>query len=79
LFFISTILVKINIPFLNAPSHIAAGIPNSNSQWEIFLVISGGGRGLHWESIDEDISVRGLLLGRADVSLSKISRSKKAA
>jgi hypothetical protein len=26
-------------------------------------VISGGGRGLHWEELDEDISVRGLVLG----------------
>lgn len=29
-------------------------------------VISGGGRGLHWESLDEDISVSGLLKGRVD-------------
>lgn len=26
-------------------------------------VMSGGGTGLHWEEIDEDISVRGLLAG----------------
>ena len=25
--------------------------------------MSGGGTGLHWEEIDEDISVRGLLAG----------------
>ena len=30
--------------------------------------ISGGGTGLHWQSIDEDISVRGLLLGIGDVT-----------
>lgn len=29
-------------------------------------VISGGGTGLHWEDLDEDISVRGLLLGLGD-------------
>jgi hypothetical protein len=29
-------------------------------------VISGGGTGLHWDDIDEDISVRGLLLGLGD-------------
>jgi hypothetical protein len=28
--------------------------------------ISGGGLGLHWEELDEDISVRGLLLGKGD-------------
>ena len=29
-------------------------------------VISGGGTGLHWDDLDEDISVKGLLLGRGD-------------
>jgi hypothetical protein len=29
-------------------------------------IISGGGTGLHWEEIDEDISVNGLLLGIGD-------------
>ena len=29
-------------------------------------VISGGGIGLHWESLDEDISVENLLLGFMD-------------
>ena len=28
--------------------------------------ISGGGTGLHWEELDEDISVAGLLLGVGD-------------
>jgi len=29
-------------------------------------IISGGGTGLHWEELDEDISVKGLLLGIGD-------------
>ncbi|MDO8518645.1 MAG: DUF2442 domain-containing protein [Deltaproteobacteria bacterium] len=29
-------------------------------------IISGGGRGLHWEEIDEDISVESLVLGIGD-------------
>ncbi len=29
-------------------------------------VISGGGTGLHWEELDEDISVKSLLLGIGD-------------
>lgn len=29
--------------------------------------ISGGGRGLHWEHLDEDVSVRGLVLGQSAV------------
>jgi len=28
--------------------------------------MSGGGTGLHWEELDEDISVEGLLLGAAE-------------
>lgn len=28
--------------------------------------ISGGGQGLHWNDLDEDISVAGLLAGRGD-------------
>jgi hypothetical protein len=31
-------------------------------------IISGGGTGLHWESLDEDISVEALLLGVGDRS-----------
>lgn len=29
-------------------------------------VISGGGTGLHWDELDEDISVKALLLGIGD-------------
>lgn len=29
-------------------------------------IISGGGTGLHWDNLDEDISVAGLLLGVGD-------------
>ena len=28
--------------------------------------LSGGGRGIHWNTLDEDISVAGLLAGRGD-------------
>ncbi len=37
-------------------------------------VIGAGGRGLHWENIDEDISVRGLLLGVGDVTKEGVRR-----
>ncbi|MBL8252467.1 MAG: DUF2442 domain-containing protein [Candidatus Competibacter sp.] len=30
--------------------------------------ISGGGQGLHWDELDEDISVAGLLAGRGDMT-----------
>lgn len=32
------------------------------------LEIMGGGEGIHWPDIDEDVSVRGLLEGRSAVS-----------
>jgi hypothetical protein len=34
-------------------------------------IISGGGTGLHWETIDEDILVSALLLGVGDVTRSE--------
>ena len=33
--------------------------------------MSGGGTGLHWEEIDEDISIPGLLLGNKDLTYYK--------
>ncbi len=30
--------------------------------------MSGGGTGLHWEELDEDISIAGLLIGKGDVT-----------
>lgn len=38
--------------------------------------ISPSGRGLHWEALDEDISVEGLLLGRADQTRSAHAAAK---
>ncbi len=34
--------------------------------------LSGGGTGIHWEKLDEDISVNGLLLGIGDLTQHKI-------
>jgi hypothetical protein len=31
-------------------------------------VISGGGAGIHWDELDEDISVPGLLAGKGDMA-----------
>ncbi len=30
--------------------------------------LSGGGAGIHWDGLDEDISVAGLLLGHGDLT-----------
>ena len=42
----------------------------SSSQRENYI-LSGNGTGIHWEEIDEDISVPGLLLGKRDLTQSK--------
>lgn len=34
-------------------------------------ILSGGGIGIHWEHLDEDISVSGLLLGFGDQTICK--------
>ena len=42
------------------------------------FVISGGGSGLHWEKIDEDISVPALLMGVGDRTREKPGRMRAA-
>lgn len=42
-------------------------------------IISGGGIGLHWEELDEDISVPGLMQGRVDRTVKINKASKRAA
>ncbi len=42
----------------------------SPSQREKYI-LSGNGTGIHWEEIDEDISVPGLLLGKRDLTQKK--------
>lgn len=42
-------------------------------------IISGGGKGLHWEALDEDISVEALLLGKADRTVQKTAPSPRVA
>jgi len=39
---------------------------NATSQQRQSYIISGGGTGLHWEEIDEDISVKALIMGIGD-------------
>jgi hypothetical protein len=42
-------------------------------------IISGGGIGLHWDELDEDISVPALLVGRVDQTTQATKRKKRAA
>ena len=38
--------------------------------------ISASGRGLHWDALDEDISVEGLLAGRGDQTKDALTAAK---
>ena len=42
-------------------------------------LISGGGRGLHWDDLDEDISVSALMAGRVDRTARVETKITKAA
>ena len=52
---------RLAVPLAYFPRLLAA-TPEQREQFEI----SGGGTGLHWDDLDEDISVAGLLLGIGD-------------
>lgn len=42
-------------------------------------LISGGGIGLHWDDLDEDISVPSLLAGKVDRTVRSTTKIRKAA
>ena len=52
---------KLGVPLAYFPRLLRAS-PEQRSQYEM----SGNGTGLHWEALDEDISVEGLLMGIGD-------------
>ncbi len=52
---------QLSIPLVYFPRLLNA-TPEQREKYEM----SGGGTGLHWEEIDEDISVSGLLVGYRD-------------
>jgi hypothetical protein len=45
--------------------------PKQREKYEI----SGGGTGLHWDDLNEDISVEGLLLGIGDRTRCQMAKS----
>ncbi|MAR73031.1 MULTISPECIES: DUF2442 domain-containing protein [unclassified Halomonas] len=52
---------ELSIPLAWFP-RLLHGSREQREPWELI----GGGEGLHWEALDEDISVAGLLAGRGD-------------
>jgi len=52
---------KLGVPLAYFP-RLRAATPEQRQQYEF----SGGGTGIHWDALDEDISVEGLLMGLGD-------------
>ncbi|MCE2520812.1 MAG: DUF2442 domain-containing protein [Alphaproteobacteria bacterium] len=52
---------ELSVPLAWFP-RLLHGTPEQRDQWGLI----GRGEGLHWEALDEDISVAGLLAGRGD-------------
>lgn len=49
---------KLSVPLVWFPRLLAA-TPSQRADWRLIV----GGEGIRWESLDEDLSVRGLLRG----------------
>ena len=64
---------KLGIPLAYFPR-----LANAKASQRKNYIISGGGVGLHWEDLDEDISVSNLLLGRIDQTQIQNRRSRVA-
>lgn len=45
-------------------------LENATAKQRSKFELSGGGTGIHWDDLDEDISVSGLLAGRGDQTVS---------
>ncbi len=52
---------RLGVPLAHFPQLLRASSENRNK-----YAISGGGTGLHWDDLDEDISVPALLMGVRD-------------
>ncbi len=59
---------QLSIPLAYFPRLLRA-TPKQRKKYEL----SGGGTGVHWDHLDEDISVAGLLLGQGDATYLKES------
>ncbi len=53
---------------LSVPLEYFPRLLNANPEQRQNYVLSGNGTGIHWEELDEDISVAGLLLGKRDMT-----------
>lgn len=51
---------------LSVPLAYFPRLLNATPQQRMKFELSGGGTGIHWDELDEDISVAGLLMGYVD-------------
>ena len=56
---------------LSVPLEYFPRLLNATASQRENYVLSGNGTGIHWDEIDEDISVPGLLLGKKDLTYHK--------
>ena len=64
----------LNVPLAFFPRLLHAD-PRQRERYEL----SGGGTGIHWDELDEDVSVEGLLLGVGDRTRRHLEPSQKSA
>ena len=65
---------KLAVPLVYFPRLAQASVAQRKK-----YIISGGGKGLHWEALDEDISVPALLLGEVDRTIKSLKNPTKVA
>ena len=58
---------QLSVPLVYFPRLLKAS-PEQRQRFET----SGGGKGIHWDEIDEDISVEGLVWGFGDTTKSRL-------
>ena len=56
---------------LGTPLAFFPRLLHATSEQRQVFVISGGGLGLHWDALDEDISVPALFAGKGDLTVAQ--------
>jgi len=64
---------------LNVPLAFFPRLLHADQRQREHCEFSGGGTGIHWDDLDEDISVEGLLLGVGDRTRRHLEPSQKSA
>jgi len=58
---------------LGVPLNYFPRLQHATPEQRDAYIFSGGGQGLHWEALDEDISVDHLLMGHRDTTAKRIA------